>query len=141
MKDLVERNDPEKAMKSHNITADQFKLLQAFSHQGKTLYMKLDEHFHMSSNMNDHSTCFEGANGNEKGTLCSNHINSSLNRFIQFKGMSGSVQKQYFPHISVDNRKCQKKKRRLRSHNQTIDEWLSEEDGTDAYADLEDFIV
>jgi len=33
------------------------------------------------------------------------------------------------------------RKVRLRSRNQTVDDWLADEDGTDAYADLEDFIV
>ena len=30
---------------------------------------------------------------------------------------------------------------RLRSRNHVIDNWLNEEDGSDAYADLEDFLV
>jgi hypothetical protein len=33
------------------------------------------------------------------------------------------------------------KKKRLRSRNSVIDEWLEHEDGADAYADLEDFLV
>ena len=33
------------------------------------------------------------------------------------------------------------RKVRLRSRNRTVDDWLEDEDGTDAYADLEDFIV
>ena len=31
--------------------------------------------------------------------------------------------------------------RRLRSRNSVIDDWLGEEDGSDTYADLEDFLV
>jgi hypothetical protein len=31
--------------------------------------------------------------------------------------------------------------RRLRSRNKVIDHWLGDEDGSDAYADLEDFLV
>jgi hypothetical protein len=34
-----------------------------------------------------------------------------------------------------------KKSKRLRSRNKIIDEWLGPEDGTDAFADLEDFLV
>ena len=30
---------------------------------------------------------------------------------------------------------------RLRSRNSVIDDWLGEEDGSDTYADLEDFLV
>lgn len=33
-----------------------------------------------------------------------------------------------------------KRKRRLRSRHPYIDDWLRDEDGSDAYADLEDFI-
>ena len=39
------------------------------------------------------------------------------------------------------SRKRRMKKRRLRSRNSVIDEWLEQEDGADAYADLEDFLV
>ena len=31
--------------------------------------------------------------------------------------------------------------KRLRSRNKVVDEWLDEEGGNDAYADLEDFLV
>jgi hypothetical protein len=31
--------------------------------------------------------------------------------------------------------------RRLRSRNSVIDDWLADEDGSDTYADLEDFLV
>lgn len=34
-----------------------------------------------------------------------------------------------------------KRKRRLRSRNTVVDKWLADEDGSDAYADLEDFIM
>ena len=34
-----------------------------------------------------------------------------------------------------------RRKKRLRSRNRVIDDWLGDEDGNDAYADLEDFIV
>jgi hypothetical protein len=34
-----------------------------------------------------------------------------------------------------------KRKRRLRSRNVVVDKWLEDEEGSDAYADLEDFIV
>lgn len=37
--------------------------------------------------------------------------------------------------------KNKRKKQRLRSRNNIIDEWLEDEDGQDAYADLEDFLV
>ena len=30
---------------------------------------------------------------------------------------------------------------RIHSRNRVIDDWLDEEDGSDAYADLEDFLV
>lgn len=33
------------------------------------------------------------------------------------------------------------RKKRLRSRNSVIDDWLEQEDGADAYADLEDFLV
>jgi hypothetical protein len=33
------------------------------------------------------------------------------------------------------------KRLRLRSRNKVIDHWLDEEDGSDTFADLEDFIV
>lgn len=33
-----------------------------------------------------------------------------------------------------------KRKKRLRSRHPCIDDWLRDEDGSDAYADLEDFI-
>jgi hypothetical protein len=34
-----------------------------------------------------------------------------------------------------------KRKRRLRSRNTIVDKWLADEEGDDAYADLEDFIM
>ena len=34
-----------------------------------------------------------------------------------------------------------RRKKRLRSRNRVIDDWLGDEHGDDAYADLEDFIV
>ena len=34
-----------------------------------------------------------------------------------------------------------KRKRRLRSRNAVVDEWLADEDGDDQFADLEEFIV
>lgn len=34
-----------------------------------------------------------------------------------------------------------KKTKRMRSRNRVIDDWLGDEAGDDAYADLEDFIV
>ena len=33
------------------------------------------------------------------------------------------------------------KVKRLRSRNRVVDSWLDEEDGSDAFADLEDFLV
>lgn len=34
-----------------------------------------------------------------------------------------------------------KKRNRLRSRNNIVDSWLSDEEGSDAYEDLEDFLV
>jgi hypothetical protein len=38
-------------------------------------------------------------------------------------------------------RGSRKKKQRLRSRNEVVDDWLEQEDGHDAFADLEDFLV
>lgn len=37
--------------------------------------------------------------------------------------------------------RSRKKKQRLRSRNDVVDEWLEQEDGQDTFADLEDFLV
>lgn len=41
----------------------------------------------------------------------------------------------------IGRQRSKKRKRRLRSRNVVVDRWLEEEDGSDAYADLEDFIA
>uniref|UniRef100_A0A7S0G0Q5 Uncharacterized protein n=1 Tax=Rhodosorus marinus TaxID=101924 RepID=A0A7S0G0Q5_9RHOD len=43
--------------------------------------------------------------------------------------------------IGGDKSAKKRKKRRVRSRNSYVDEWLHEDDGFDAFADLEDFIV
>lgn len=50
------------------------------------------------------------------------------------------------PRNSVRRKKIKKTKKRTRSRNKIIDDWLDDEidvdeEGLDAYADLEDFIV
>ena len=42
---------------------------------------------------------------------------------------------------SIDVKSIRRGKKRLRSRNKVIDEWLEGEDGTDTYVDLEDFLV
>ena len=46
----------------------------------------------------------------------------------------------------VQSTKCMRRRQksshsRLRSRNKVIDSWLVDEDGSDAFADLEDFLV
>jgi hypothetical protein len=43
--------------------------------------------------------------------------------------------------IAHGKRSVGRKPTRLRSRNKIIDDWLGDEDGSDGYADLEDFIV
>jgi hypothetical protein len=43
--------------------------------------------------------------------------------------------------VSGESARAAARRSRLRSRNRVIDDWLGEEDGSDAYADLEDFLV
>jgi hypothetical protein len=43
--------------------------------------------------------------------------------------------------VAGEEVKRRKKKQRLRSRNVVVDDWLEQEDGHDAFADLEDFLV
>jgi hypothetical protein len=42
---------------------------------------------------------------------------------------------------SLNIKSSRQRKRRLRSRNSVIDDWLEAEDGTDTFVDLEDFLV
>ena len=45
------------------------------------------------------------------------------------------------PAPSIDLKARRQRKKRLRSRNDVIDDWLQGEDGTDTFVDLEDFLV
>ena len=62
-----------------------------------------------------------------------------LNRSVELRGKSRSKSSE---RESLSKITASRKRPRLRSRNTVIDNWLAgEHDGSDAYADLEDFLV
>lgn len=49
--------------------------------------------------------------------------------------------RQTSPKKKAEKAFSRKKRNRLRSRNNIVDSWLSDEEGSDAYEDLEDFLV
>lgn len=79
--------------------------------------------------------------------LVSDHFISLFFSFLSFVLESGKSRSDDYDEGSSDvldgyfeNNKSRKTKR-LRSSNRFVDRWLSDEEGNDAFADLEGFIV